>query len=232
MAQFVELSQLNITQYSFKFSKRSNSVGIIWLQPNTISVQLNNVDTDGWLSAPYGVSCTENKKRLTLETHSVALVDRIRAIEDYVQLKVEENKQIWFDSKKAKPEMSRCLSVSDTGRTFVRVKYVSEGYNSVRVWVGSPSGQVLSYRPGVERDISPSSLMAVRVKIWGIWTYGNKYGLGISAEEIMMISHPKLATPTLFLPFTSVVESSCEPSDAYDPALSVNAADSVSVANN
>lgn len=207
MSQFVNLADLNITQYSFKFSKKTNQVGIIWMQPAAVSVQLNNVESDGWMSAPYGVSCTENKKRLTLETHSSELISRVRAIEDYVQLKVEENKALWFDSKKVKPEMSHCVNVSDTGRTFIRVKYVSDGYNAVRVWVGSPSGQLLSYREGVESDINSSSLLAVRVKLWGIWTYGNKYGLGISAEEVMVIRHPRLNTPSLNLPFTSMAES-------------------------
>lgn len=208
MAQFVDLANLNISDYSFKFSKKTNQVGIIWLQPTSVSVQLNSIDRDGWLSAPYGVSCTENKKRLTLETHSSAIIEKLRAIEAYAQLKVEENKAVWFESKKAKPELSSCVSVTDTGRTLVRVKYVSDGYNSVRVWIGSPSGQLLSYRPGVETDITPAALMAVRVKIWGIWTYGNKYGLGISAEEVMLITHPRMNTPTLTLPFSTMVNSS------------------------
>ena len=206
MAQFINLSDFNIENYSFKFSKKTNQVGIIWIQPAAVSVQLNTIETDGWMSAPYGVSCTENKKRLTLETHSAPLIERVRVIEDYVQLKVEENKALWFDSKKVKPEMSRSVNVSDTGRTFLRVKYVSDGYNAVRVWVGSPSGQLLSYREGCESDINSSSLLAVRVKLWGIWTYGNKYGLGISAEEVMVIRHPRLNTPSLNLPYTSIEE--------------------------
>lgn len=231
MAQFINLSDFNIENYSFKFSKKTNQVGIIWIQPAAVSVQLNTIETDGWMSAPYGVSCTENKKRLTLETHSAPLIERVRVIEDYVQLKVEENKALWFDSKKVKPEMSRSVNVSDTGRTFLRVKYVSDGYNAVRVWVGSPSGQLLSYREGCESDINSSSLLAVRVKLWGIWTYGNKYGLGISAEEVMVIRHPRLNAPSLNLPYTSIEECSANEDTRSTTSLSggVDMSDVVSV---
>jgi hypothetical protein len=209
--QFYDLCAVDVSRdfhLSPALTKGRGGVNFVWSCPN-LSIQLNDVVRDGWLSAPFGVNSSvedPERRQLTLVTASPTIVGKLQELEQNLIAQVEANRVAWFGSRRK--DLKFCPLVKphgDQGTHFkINTKVRVGKTKTTEIWVGAQDGVCMAYERGSVQSINRDSDLAVRVTVWGVWIRGGDYGLGVSCQEVMVVNPTRSSMPNMSLPYTMV----------------------------
>lgn len=167
--------------------------------------QLNDVVSQGWLTAPFGLSepfGDSKKQQLAVLLTDPDIIAKFQELDNKNKSIIESNAK-WFKGKKA-PAYTPLLKTLDDGRIILNAKVSPDGRKSTTVWRGINATDGLAYEQGGFADLTRDASYAVRFYLWGMWMQpGNKCGMIANIDEVLVMpaAHDMRSTaPTLTIP--------------------------------
>jgi hypothetical protein len=177
-----------------------NGPKLFYLDNFRYNIQLNQVNEEGWLYAPFGI----NERMGDSEAASVSFpVSGVSYRNQDNHQKLIRNVQIMEASilsafkakmgKEAKEAHSIVKTLSD-GTQILTLKANRYGKESAKVKVWQADNGMYQRREA--QDVKPGSMCVVTAKLWGVWCYNKRYGLGLKAVEVVMKPEEVIMAPT------------------------------------
>lgn len=174
------VDSISIKNVNTSTSANSNVV-TAWLKPASVHLQLNDITIDDWMTID-NLYDKDGNCRIKISTLSRPILDKLLELEDAIHKICDKNSRKWFNSGVKKEWVS--IIKEDK----ISIKLQLNGARSSVIWVTDPNQQILSYRRGITTDLSEGAKVMVKVRIWGVWFYEDKMGLGLCVDEIVVFS--------------------------------------------
>ena len=197
---------LSLDTSTLKYTKHAGKTGFnaLYLQ-RPLSFQLNDVEGQGWVTAPFGVSEPyrgSKKQSLAIHLTNEHLIGKFMELEALNKTVIKKH-PAWFEGNAKEYEYKPMLTTLDDGRIIVRTKVNFSDGKLTKVWKATACSGGLMYTEGSAADITRDCMLSARFHFNGMWIQNKAIGMGLYVDEILVLpaAHEmEITSPTLNIP--------------------------------